>query len=108
MNSGLPATISAAGSPLQSASPGWGLAPELGKQITPPGVLSPSWRGCLDGRTNLRIILRTHFVATKVEPSRIRGFEGPEPIYGMQGGQEFESIWLHPIKTQSETGFFNS
>ena len=83
MNSGLPATISAAGSPLQSASPGWGLAPELGKQITPPGVLSPSWRGCLDGRTNLRIILRTHFVATKVEPSRIRGFEGPEPIYGM-------------------------
>ena len=51
----------------------------------PPGVLSPSWRGCLAGRTNLRIVLRTKFVLIKVEPGRIKGFQGLAPLYGMQG-----------------------
>ena len=37
------------------------------------------------GRTNLRIVLRTKFVLIKVEPSRIKGFQGLAPLYGMQG-----------------------
>ena len=51
------------------------------------------------------MVLRTHFVVTKVEPSRIKGFQGLEPLYGMQGVRSSSLLGsiLNPL---SLTGFF--
>ena len=58
----------------------------------------------LTGRTILRMLLLTQFVLIKVEPSRITGFWGVEPLYGMQGVRSSSLLGSIFQKSQFSTG----
>ena len=57
----------------------------------------------LTGRTILHMLLLTQFVLIKVEPSRITGFWGVEPLYGMQGVRSSSLLGSISKRTQSTT-----